>query len=997
MTPCPTSQQLEQLVGDRLDAAQQETIAAHLQHCTACQQFLDRLTHDTSEHRRAAADRSQADPETELLQILRVQGPLIPDDARAVDLRAARDDPARRARAERGASTSDRSTSPSGSHPVIAGFRILREIGRGGMGIVYEAEQEVLSRRVALKVLPARALIDPTRIQRFEREAKAAARLHHTNIVPVFGVGEQDGLHYYVMQYIEGSGLDYVLHELRWRYGADPAPAGEPRIVPAPAPGQDSDATMVRSPAEFATPGPSDDLPSWSFPGSAGSSALSGFDRPFFDGVARVGLMVAEALEYAHRQGILHRDIKPSNLLLDVRGNVWITDFGLAKTPGADDLTESGDVVGTIGYMAPERFRGLCDGRSDLYSLGLTLYELASLRRAYDERDRYRLIDRVRREEPPRLRTRAPRVPRDLETIIQTAIAREPSRRYPRAGDMAADLRRFLEGRPIQARRASHPERFARWCRRNPWVAGLSAAVLASLILGTVVSTVQAFRARRAEAETRLQRDRAETQARIATAVQDFLRKDMLAQASAFNHSTLHTKPDADLKVRTALDRAAATIGERFADQPEVEASIRQTVGETYRELGLYREAEAHLQRALHLRRSVLGSDDPETLLAMKSLGDVYLADDRLAEAQPLLVGALQGLQKARDARPSDRLDAMASMAQLDYQQGNLTEAERLLGRVRDAYLSARGEDDEKTLDVTANLGMVYLQQGHRERAERVLSDVVDRSERSLGLDHPFTSVAKQCLGDIERDLGKIGQATQLAVETTASLTKVLGRGHPETLASMARLGNLYVHQDLLDKAEALLTEALAGCRTALDRNHDTTDTALVGLANVYAKRQDMKQLTRVLIEAADITRIRWGKDSEAARSANLSAGSVLLIGQRDYARAEPYLRDCLTAWVRSGPGDGRRSFAELVLGVCLLGQKKYTEAKSHFLSGYNGMRPGRDHLPPAEHVDLGWLLEHVERLRDESGRLFVESTTLSILRRDPALQNIVLDLQFPG
>ncbi len=159
----------------------------------------------------------------------------------------------------------------------------------------------------------------------------------------------------------------------------------------------------------------------------SGQSVLS---RPFFESVARIGLAIAEALDYAHRQGILHRDIKPSNLLLDTGGNVWITDFGLAKTAGADDLTETGDVVGTIRYLAPERFLGRCDARSDVYSLGLTLYELVALRPAYEAGDRYKLIDRVRREEPPRLRTHVPRVPRDLEQIIHTAITHEPARRY---------------------------------------------------------------------------------------------------------------------------------------------------------------------------------------------------------------------------------------------------------------------------------------------------------------------------------------------------------------------------------------------------------------------------------------------------------------------------------------------------------------------------------------------------------------------------------------
>ncbi len=247
--------------------------------------------------------------------------------------------------------------------------------------------------------------------------------------------------------------------------------------------------------------------------GSSKLSSQSNFGRPYFQSVARIGLQVAEALEYANRQGVLHRDIKPSNLLLDTEGSVRVTDFGLAKTADSDDLTDTGDLVGTLRYMAPERFQGQCDVRSDVYSLGLTLYELVALRPAYEASDRHELIEKVLHEEPERLNKLAPKVPRDLETIIQKAISREPERRYGTAAALAEDLRRFLGGHTILARRASTAERAWRWCRRNPWVA-FSIAVLC---LGTTISIWQAVRAtmagraaRAAEAATGKERDRAE-------------------------------------------------------------------------------------------------------------------------------------------------------------------------------------------------------------------------------------------------------------------------------------------------------------------------------------------------------------------------------------------------------------------------------------------------------------------------------------------------------
>ncbi|QEH31955.1 Serine/threonine-protein kinase pkn5 [Aquisphaera giovannonii] len=421
--------------------------------------------------------------------------------------------------------TSAGGVAPGATSGRLGEFRLIREVGRGGMGVVYEAEQESLGRRVALKVLPAGALADSKQVRRFEREARSAARLHHTHIVPVFGVGRHDGTHFYVMQFIQGQGLDAVLGELkrlrapgrgegpgrpatrptaevdgRRRAAADiaqslvtgrfdrAAGAGAGSAAGAPA------ATAAWSsipgaspPAATAPPGPSASGISTL---SGGASAVSETDRNYARGVARVGLQVAEALAYAHGQGILHRDIKPGNLLLDRDGNVWVADFGLAKAVGVDDLTHTGDIVGTVRYMAPERFRGEGDARADVYALGLTLYELLALRPAFDESDRASLMRQVTQEDPPRLRRLNRAVPPDLETIIHKAMSRDPGARYRGAAEMADDLQRFLDGRPIRARRVSPSERLYRWARRNPALAaslGLAAVLLVGTTIGAVV------------------------------------------------------------------------------------------------------------------------------------------------------------------------------------------------------------------------------------------------------------------------------------------------------------------------------------------------------------------------------------------------------------------------------------------------------------------------------------------------------------------------------
>jgi tRNA A-37 threonylcarbamoyl transferase component Bud32 len=357
----------------------------------------------------------------------------------------------------------------------LGDYRILRELGRGGMAIVYEAEQESLGRHVALKVLLGHSRLDPRQTARFQREARAAAKLHHTNIVPVYGVGEHQGVHYYVMQFIPGQALDEVLREVRRlrREGAtaqpqepDRPPSSRDGTVAASATdvarelltgrfaafdaglGDSGPASGSARDPTGASAGPEGadlradrralNLPTTSadgrgtaigIPGQDQTASLSGPARHYWRGVARIGVQVAEALEYAHAQGVLHRDIKPSNLLLDLQGTVWVADLGLAKLADQADLTHTGDVVGTWRYMAPERLRGESDARSDVYSLGLTLYELLVLHPAFDGTTREELLRQVSCGVPPRPRTVNPEVPRDLETIVLKAIDREPSHR----------------------------------------------------------------------------------------------------------------------------------------------------------------------------------------------------------------------------------------------------------------------------------------------------------------------------------------------------------------------------------------------------------------------------------------------------------------------------------------------------------------------------------------------------------------------------------------
>jgi WD40 repeat protein/serine/threonine protein kinase len=423
--------------------------------------------------------------------------------------------PALQALAELSASAQSGSAAPSvlsGVEPVgalLGEYRIICQIGRGGMGIVYEAVQGSLNRRVALKVLPFAAALDDKRLQRFKQEAQAAAKLHHTNIVPVFSVGCERGVHFFAMQYIEGRTLAAVIDELRNMAGpAVPVEATRGPTAEAPPPAENLSASISAAQARtFPTTGallPAEETVRDAF---AADSTVTHGTPEFFRTAARLGMQAAEALAHAHAQAVVHRDIKPANLLVDVRGHVWVTDFGVAHMAGDEGLTLTGDLLGTLRYMSPEQALGMhgeVDQRSDIYSLGATLYELLALRPAFDGRNRHEVMRQIAFEEPRPLRRINRAVPADLETIVAKAMAKEPARRYAGAQALADDLRRFLENKPIRARRPGLLERARKLTRRHPGVVRTAAATLVLAVLGLTTAVVLLGRER---AEVRRQRE----------------------------------------------------------------------------------------------------------------------------------------------------------------------------------------------------------------------------------------------------------------------------------------------------------------------------------------------------------------------------------------------------------------------------------------------------------------------------------------------------------
>ena len=509
----------------------------------------------------------------------------------------------------------------------IGDYKIVREVGRGGMGIVYEAIQQSLGRPVAIKIL-LKTSNEAKQIRQFEREAATAAKLHHTNIVPVFGVGNQDQYHYYVMQLIDGVGFDQVVVALKNPNVAAPHPQLEKIAKWLP----EVEATHTGR---------------------------------YFRSVAKIAQSLAEALSYAHEQGTLHRDIKPANLLIDTTGHVWLADFGLAKAIESHDASRTGEVVGTLRYMSPEQFAGKPDHRSDIYGLGLTIYELLTLQPAYDDASRSHLLfDRNKNHRPPTSPSKLVRhLPRDLETIVMKACSIDPELRYQTAADLEMDLDNFLLDRPIAARPPSAFENCYKWCKRNPAVAALSSLAFALLLVIAGLSSIAYIRANTALAKEKEQRTRIEFEQRQTEALRAKTNRtldiSLLALDKIFERLTPHnlanellsTVEDSEgqeitLRAPPILSSETASLLEdmlsvydRLAtqdvDDPRLQtasATAIARVGKIHQQLGAMDKAATALQTAIDRFEAIAGKKF-ETAKTYTALGNVFRGQHKRTEA----------------------------------------------------------------------------------------------------------------------------------------------------------------------------------------------------------------------------------------------------------------------------------------------------------------------------------------------------------------------------
>jgi serine/threonine protein kinase len=915
----------------------------------------------------------------------------------------------------------------------LGDFRILREVGRGGMGVVYEAEQISLGRRVALKVLPFAAALDARQLQRFKNEAQAAAQLHHQHIVPVYGVGSERGVHYFVMQFVDGRTLADVIVELRERNSAR---ASAPKTL-------DGEAT-TRALGALPTKRP------------------SGEPAPFRM-AAKLGFQAAEALEHAHEMGVIHRDIKPGNLLVDGRGSLWIADFGLAQIHGDAKLTMTGDLLGTLRYMSPEQALGkrvLLDHRTDVYSLGTTLYELLTLEPAFSGLDREALLAQIAFDEPRPLRQIDKQIPHELETIVQKAMAKSPEDRYATAQELGDDLRRFLEDQPIRARRPTLLQRARKWVHRHPGVVVTATVALAAAVVILAVSTGlilgQYNRAEQAKDDAltaavseKTAKESAETKEAETTAVLAFVENQIFAAARPEGEAGGRGR---DVTLRQALEAALPIVDKSFADKPLIEARLRMTVGQSFWHLGEGQIAADQFRRARALYTEHLGAEHPDTLKSMHHLAASYEYVGRYTEALALYEEMLPLRKAILGAEHPDTLRSMNGLA-ITYQLlGRHAEAVKIHEETFALLRATLGPDHVDTLKSMNNLANVYEGLGRDDDALKLREETLALQKAKVGPKRPATLSSMMNLANSYATVGRPADALKLREETLALTKDQLGPTHSQTISCMGNLAHSYYavgrHTDALKLREATLVlrksrsgldhpytfrsmdnlatsyyavgryadalklqeETLALRKAKLPADHPDTLSSMLGLANCYAASSRPADAVKLYEETLALATVKRGRDhpftvevmramarlrmdmhEHAAAEALLvealalaakrqaarpleSAGIQAQLGdcllrQNQFGKAESILRACVTTREEKDADGWATYWSKSLLGAALAGQQKHAEAEPLLLAGYEGLSKREDRIGAPDRSVLGDARNRLVQLYDAWGK----------------------------
>jgi tetratricopeptide (TPR) repeat protein len=747
--------------------------------------------------------------------------------------------------------TDDNGSLPRGYRVRYFGdYELSRVLGRGGMGVVYKARQVSLNRPVALKMIRAGLWAGDEEIRRFRNEAEAIANLDHPQIVTVHEVGEHSGQHYFSMKLVEGPSLAERLEA----YAAKPREA------------------------------------------------------------AKLVAEVARAVHHAHQRGILHRDLKPSNILLDREGRPHVTDFGLArKLEGNGSLSVSGSIVGTPSYMSPEQASGTRQGittATDIYGLGALLYATLTGRPPFQADSVVETLRQVQEkvvEAPSRLNRK---IDLDLETICLKCLDKDPGRRYGSAEAMAEDLERYEHGRPILARRTGPAERLAKWARRKPATAGLLAALLAALVVGVAGITWnwrEAIRQRNlkeVQRQAALDAERtAATERDKARAVNDFLTRKLLAQADPENN------PVGDkVTLLEVLDRAAAHAGDSFADQPEVEAAIQNTIAETYYGLGQEAKSERHFRRAVELLKRSLGPEHPETLRTINRLSSLLWEMIKRSEAEALIRSNVAISGRVLGTEHPVTLDAIRELARiLPYTGSTPDEVEAFLKETLAAHQRVFGPDGDETLHVRFGLANLLGRRGRQDEQERLIREIVDATARTLGPDHVRTQQLNRHLAGLILSRGRPKEAEAILRRCLEVQQRNLGPDHGETLVVCGGLVAALRAQCRLAETEPLLRAGVAAGRKGLPLYPVDFVNGLHALGSLLIELGRAKEAEPYMVEALGIARTTGMTASDPPLPFQIAKVASSLGALRTslgcFAEAEPLLIEAYELNERSRQG----------------------------------------------------------------------------------------------